>query len=217
MNVSTWLKRAFRGRGRFEPTVGMMGIAPSTVRPFSKRDLDACRNLYKLNEPGRFPPGHLEVFTESLETPQQIFLVVELDSQIAAVGGIYRSPESPQWCSLVFGMVHPNLHKKGLGTTLLLARLSLLDRPTGVWWAGIASAGDSATFFARFGFLHYGRCPLPPFMIEFDCYRAYLEESDWASCERILRERRVHLDSAGARVPVGPAIPNSLPERVRGR
>ena len=209
MSIAKWLRTVFRGQGRFEPTVGVEKIPPSVVRPYSRQDLSACREIYALNEPGRFPPGYLETFVETLESPDQLFLVVELNSQVAAVGGISRAPESPQWCSLVFGMVHPNLHRKGLGTTLLLARLAALERPTGVWWAGLSSAGGSATFFQRFGFLHYGRFPVLPDMREFDCYRTYLQESDWARCGRILEERQVTFDRAGLRVPVGPAMPDT--------
>ena len=193
----------------------MIGIPSSTVRPFSTQDLDGCRNLYVLNEPGRFPPGYLQTFTDSLESPEQLFLVVELHGQIAAVGGLYRTPESPQGCSLAFGMVHPELHRRGLGTTLLLARLAVLARPTGVWCAFLSSAGGSSTFFERFGFQHYGRYALPPDMKEFDCYRAYLEESDWSTCARILAERQVHFDRDGIQVPIGPAIPNKSLERTR--
>ena len=217
VSVVARLMRRFRGVGRLDPTVGMLAIPSSTVRAFSKQDLEVCRNLYVLNEPDRFPPGYLQTFTESLESPAQLFLVVELHGQIAAVGGICRTPESPQGCSLLFGMVHPDLHRRGLGTTLLLARLAVLERPAGVWWAFLSSAGGSSTFFERFGFRHYGRYALPPDMKEFDCYRAYLQESDWASCAAILEERQVHLDRAGIQVPVGPAIPVKSLERTRGR
>ena len=216
MSVLTRIKKLFRGYGRFEPTVGMSGIPPCTVRPFSGQDLSACRLLYELNEPGRFPPGYLDLFIESLESPTQLFLVVEFESQVAAVGGIYRAPESRQWCSLVFGMVHPNLHRKGLGTALLLARLSVLEPPTGVWWAGLASAGGSETFFKRFGFLHYGRYPSSADMREYDCYSAYLEE-DWKSCARVLAERHVNLDRTELRVPIGPATSNDSMGRLHRR
>src|SRR5262245_13975381 len=135
MSVVAWLKRSFRGQGRLDPTTGMLGIPSSNIRPFAKSDMDACRSLYTQNERGRFPPGYLQTFTDSLEPPAQLFLVVELLGQVAAVGGIYRTPESPQGCSLVFGMVRPELHRKGLGTALLLARLAILPRPTGLWWA----------------------------------------------------------------------------------
>ena len=204
MSAITWLKRSLRGRLRFDPTVGMLRIPSSTVRQITTQDLDACRNLYVLNEPGRFPPGHLQTFTDSLESPAQLSVVVELHGQIAAVGGVYRTPESPQGCSLAFGMVHPDLHKRGLGTTLLLARLAVLPRPTGVWWTFLASAGGSSTFFARFGFQHYGRYALPPDMESFDCYRSYLEESDWETCAKILAARQVHLEREGIQVPIGP-------------
>jgi len=217
MGVAGWLKRNFRGRGRFHPSVGMLRIPSSTIRPASKKDVDACRNIYYLNEPGRFPPGHVQTFIDSLESPKQLFLVAEMQGEIAAVGGICRTPESPQGSSLSFGMVHPDLHGKGLGTALLLGRLAALPRPTGVWWAILSSVGGSWTFFQRFGFLHYGRFALPPQMEEFDCYRAYLEESDWQACSRILAERRVCFDREGIQVPIGPAIPNTSLERTRER
>lgn len=167
--------------------------------------MDACRNIYRLNEPGRFPPGHLQTFTENLESSLQLFLVVELQDRIAAVGGLCRTPESPQGCGLSFGMVHPELHKRGLGTTLLLARLAVLPRPGGVWWAFLSSAGGSSTFFKRFGFQHCGRYALPPTMEEFDHYRAYLQESDWETCAKVLGDRQVQLDCEGIQVPVGPS------------
>jgi len=193
----------------------MLGIPSSNIRPFAKSDMDACRSLYTQNERGRFPPGYLQTFTDSLESPAQLFLVVELLGQVAAVGGIYRTPESPQGCSLVFGMVRPELHRKGLGTALLLARLAILPRPTGLWWAFLSSAGGSSAFFERFGFQHYGRHALPPDMREFDCYRAYLEESDWTACASILHKRRVFLTREAVQVPIGPAIPNTSLERTR--
>jgi len=215
VNVSAWIKRAFRRRGRFDPTVGAEHIRSTRVRRFSELDTGACRKLYELNEPGRFPSGYVDEFLRTLKSPLHLNLVVEAHGEVAAVGGICRTPESASGCSLVFGMVHPNHHKQGLGTTLLLARLAALSRPPGVWWTFLSSAGDSSTFFRRFGFQHYGQYPLPPDMEVFDCYRCYLEESDWEACAEILAQRDVHFDRTGIDVPLGTAIPNKSLERTR--
>jgi N-acetylglutamate synthase-like GNAT family acetyltransferase len=215
VSFSAWLKRAFRGRGRFDPTVGAQHIPSATVRRFSELDTAACRELYELNEPGRFPSGYLEEFLSTLKSSLHLYLVIEAHGKVAAVGGIYRTPEAASGCSLVFGMVHPSHHKQGLGTALLLARLAALGRPPHIWWAFLASAGGSSTFFERFGFQHYGRYPHPPDMRIFDCYRSYLEESDWESCANILAQRGVHFDRSGIDVPLGPAIPNKSLERTR--
>jgi len=217
MSVGAWLKRTFRPHSRFDPSVGSQRIPPATVRPFSRADVDACRNLYSLNEPGRFPPGYLDLFAETLESPLHLYLVVVAEGLIVAVGGIYRIPEVRSGCSLVFGMVHPQRHKQGFGTTMLLARLAALARPTERWWAFLSSAGGSATFFERFGFQYYGRYPIPPDMKAFDCYRAYLEQTEWNMCGAILAERNVRFDRDGVEVPLGPAIPNSSLERTRER
>jgi ribosomal protein S18 acetylase RimI-like enzyme len=217
VSISAWLKRAFRGQGRFDPSVGARRIPAATIRAFTHSDLDACRQLYLLNQPGRFSVRYLDLFVESLELPSHLYLIVEWQGQIAAVGGIYLTPEVPSGCTLVFGLVDPSCHRKGIGTALLLARLSVLRKPAGVWWAFLSSAGGSWTFFERFGFQHYGRFPIPPDMEYFDCYRSYLEEADWSRCATVLEEQRVHFDREGLQVPMGPAIPNQSPERTRGR
>jgi len=91
----------------------------------------------------------------------------------------------------------------------------VLRKPTGVWWAFLSSAGDSWTFFKRFGFQHYGRFPVPPDMELFDCYRSYLKEVDWSKCATVLEEQGVHFDKDDLEVPMGPAIPNTSLERTR--
>jgi len=216
LNVGAWVKRAFRGRGRFDPSIGMRRIPAATVRQFTKRDLDACRKLYELNEPGRFPVGFLQTFTESLESPQYLYLVAESEGEIAAVGGIYRMPELASGSSLAFGMVDPNLHRQGFGTTLLLARIAALKKPAGVWWVHLSSAGGSSTFFERFGFQFYGRQALSDSRA-FDCYRCHVQVSDWSSCARILQKRNVNFDLEGIEVPIGPVASDNSPQVTSDR
>ena len=55
--------------------------------------------------------------------------------------------------SLSYGMVHPSYHGKGLGTVLLLGRLSLLPTEHDIAWIpSMATVEASAPFYARFGF-----------------------------------------------------------------
>jgi hypothetical protein len=140
LSIFASLKRAFRGRGRFDPAVGADRIPRTTVRRFSELDTAICRELYELNEPGRFPSGYLDEFLRTLKSSRYLYLVVEVRGKLAAVGGIYRTPELP--------------------------------------------------------------------MRVFDCYRSYLEESDWESCVQILAQRGVHFDRTGVEVPLGPAMPD---------
>jgi GNAT superfamily N-acetyltransferase len=204
MSVGAWLKRTFRPHSRFSPSVGIQRIPSALIRAYTRVDVDACRSLYSLNEPGRFPLGYLDLFTESLESPLYSFLVVESAGQVVAVGGICRAPDVRSGCWLVFGMVHPDRHREGFGTAMLLARLAALPRPTDRWWAFLSSAGGSSTFYERFGFQYCGRTPIRSAAIALDCYRCYLEEAEWATCGRILEGRNVHFDRDGIVVPVGP-------------
>lgn len=205
MSIANWLRYALRSRHRFDPTVGAERIPAVTVRRATMHDLDACRELYELNAPGRFPAGYLEEFSRSFASPETLYLIIERDGRLVATGGIARPHQMPAGCSLLYGLVHPEHHRQGLGTTLLLARLSALGPPPGVWWVFLSSAGDSASFYERFGFRHYGRYPLPPRDELFDCYRSYLRRSDLEACRELLAARGVRFDRTGIEVPTGSA------------
>jgi hypothetical protein len=97
---------------------------------------------------------------------------------------------------------------------LLLARIAALTKPAGVWWVHLAFAGGSSTFFERFGFRLYGHHTLLDLRV-LDCYRCHVQESDWSSYGRILRERNVNFDLAGIEVPIGPVVSNNSPSVPR--
>jgi ribosomal-protein-alanine N-acetyltransferase len=203
------------GRARFSPSVAAERMPPALVRPFSRSDADACCEIFKLNQPAHFPDGFLPEFLETLQSETHLYLVVENCGEVVGLGGIYLTPELSGGSSLVFGLVHPNWHRQGFGSALLLARLSVLPKPTPRSWVHLSSGGTSDNYFQRFGFEHYGRMPIPPSMLLFDCYRSFLEEEEWRECSSILARRGVRFDRDGIAVPMGPAIPNKSLERTR--
>ncbi len=121
-----------------------------TFRPFAVPDLSACLELYKLNEPDRFPEGVISQYEKSLTDPTGCFLIAESDGEIVASGGLSMMPDG--FVVLCFGLVRPSHQGKGIGAALLLARLALLP-PTGCdYHILIFAVEKSIGYYRRFGF-----------------------------------------------------------------
>jgi ribosomal protein S18 acetylase RimI-like enzyme len=206
--IASWLQRIFRGRDRFNAVAASDRIPKVTIRQVSTSDLKACWEIYALNAPGRFPDGYFEVFKETLQSPSYLYLVVESSGAVVGVGGIYRNQELACCCSLLFGAIHPDHHRQGYGSALLLARLAALPKPDSWERILLSTVGDSAQFYKRFGFTFYDRFQLPPNQDPFDCYYSILRSSDWSGCVEVLEKSGVSFAREGLSVPTGPATPN---------
>lgn len=77
------------------------------------------------------------------------YLVGEEDGAIVACGGVAVSAE--QDARMCWGMVRRDLHRGGIGTTLLAARL-VLGAEMGATTASLATIPSSEGFFAKLGF-----------------------------------------------------------------
>jgi [ribosomal protein S18]-alanine N-acetyltransferase len=152
--IREWHRRLNYFPGQFNPYVARKRLRPVHIRPYVPADLDACLELYRLNEPGRFPPGILPEFETYLREGLALFLVIEEEGTIVGCGGIQfvRGPES-EHAHLVFGLIHPERRQSGLGSVLLLARLTTL--PDEEWIIGLDAVPSSRSFYERFGFVYF--------------------------------------------------------------
>src|SRR5690242_7316213 len=115
----------FKGPNPLHPGNWEGRLSPMTFRRIETADIPQCLQIYKLNEPGRFPEGVIDKYEKALREQNSYFLVAEKDGRIVATGGIHRFLR-PHVATLCFGLVHPEHQGKGIGTALLLARLALL-------------------------------------------------------------------------------------------
>jgi hypothetical protein len=133
---------------------GNLGSLPAChIRPLTERDYGCCKAIYQLNEAGHFPVGFDGLFGEWLMGGKSLVVVIETDDRVVAFGGINAIQR--KWlnlASLTFGMVHPDQHRKGFGTVLLFARLTLLPRTLLPWQVLISPGLTSGPFYSQFGF-----------------------------------------------------------------
>jgi predicted N-acetyltransferase YhbS len=172
-----------------------------TIRPFRDDDLANCTQLYLNNEPGRFPPGYVAKYRAELVSGNCLFLVIEEAGQIRAVGGITRaSTNHGPVAALVYGLVEPVFHKRGIGSLLLLARLAALPELEKNYAVCMAAVGGSDTFYRRFGFKSLGKFP-DHMGNKFESLAVAVSAADLQKCRELLLAAGVTFDAATLQVP----------------
>jgi ribosomal protein S18 acetylase RimI-like enzyme len=175
-------------------------IAPVEICAYGPEDFSACRELYVLNESGRFPAGALSEFEATLRKGSQLFLVAKKDRQICGCGGV-GVRKGPTDCAawLSYGLIHPKYQNQGFGTTLLLARLSLI--PSNVPFVGMSPVPASRGFYERFNFREVKRFTHSS-GVELPIHFARLSPSILFHCENLLANAGIVLPPDLPSVPV---------------
>lgn len=128
-------------------------LSPLTFRRFEAADLPRCLELYSLNKPARFPdlpPGG--DYETSLRSGRLYTLVAEKAGRLIASGSIVRYANTI-FATLCFGLVHPEYHGQGMGTSLLFCRLALLKPSEPDHAVLIFAVSHSIGFYRRFAFV----------------------------------------------------------------
>ncbi|MFS2033034.1 GNAT family N-acetyltransferase [Polaromonas sp. CT11-55] len=145
-------------------------------------DVEACEEIYRLNESSHFPNGYFPRFSDWLRNRRALIVVAEAGGSVHALGGISEQEhEGNHVAGLSFGMVHPSHHRRGYGTALLLSRLSLLKTAKPASLVMLTTTRGSETFYGRFGFKHYHSLQATSQYRE-DHYFAKVSASDRSRC-----------------------------------
>ncbi|MEB1100775.1 GNAT family N-acetyltransferase [Xanthomonas campestris pv. campestris] len=118
-----------------------------TIRAYRPHDSDACIELVDANMPKFFNAEERPDFVWFLthHAAAWHYQVVERGGDVVGCAG-YAINADGTTASLCWGMVHPQLHRQGLGTTLLLARLEALRLRAGIerlYWTPVNTRSRS--------------------------------------------------------------------------
>ncbi|WP_241235852.1 GNAT family N-acetyltransferase [Xanthomonas arboricola] len=124
------------------------------IRPYQPRDFDACMALFDANVPVFFSAGERADFAGFLSHHAAAwhYQLLERSNAVAGCAG-YAIGADGTTASLCWGMVHPRLHRCGVGTQLLLARLEALRQMPDVRRVILDTSQHTRQFYARFGFV----------------------------------------------------------------
>ena len=182
-------------RQRFRIPTSTTRLPSCRVRRMSEGDLEVCGRIYRLNEAGHLPAGAFDRFHNYVRTHMAEFVVIEADGAVRGFGGITVPKSSPvKIATLVFGMIHPDDHRKGYGTTLLIARLASLPRPADDCAVVLYATDRSVSFYDRFGFAPRSRAIDPETGVDLTGCLAQLSLNQWLACRELLQRNAVTLD-----------------------
>jgi N-acetylglutamate synthase-like GNAT family acetyltransferase len=154
-NLLNRFRHYLKGPNPLHPSVWEGRLSPIIFRKLETADISQCLEIYKLNEPGRFPGGIFNEYEKFLREQRSYVLIAERDGKILATGGIHYY-QKPYWAELCFGLVRPSEQGTGIGTASLLARLALLKESAMVYHVLIGAVTKSLGFYERFGFRRIG-------------------------------------------------------------
>jgi len=125
-----------------------------TIRTYRPDDFRTCMALFDSNVPAFFSAGERTGFVRFLthHAAAWNYRVIERADEVIASAGHAISPDG-MTAHLCWGMVHPALHRQGLGTALLLARLQAPRLRPDVKQVVLDTSQHTQAFYARFGFV----------------------------------------------------------------
>ncbi|RYD27392.1 MAG: N-acetyltransferase [Verrucomicrobiaceae bacterium] len=148
--MAGWFEKLFREHGVFKVPGNARDLPACRIRPYREDDREACTRIYQLNEGGNFRGG-LDAFLNTLEHGHSLYLVCEEAGEVRAMGSMnIRNIYGEEFVDFFYGMVHPDHQRRGFGTAMVLARLSVLPPPRDEWRIRMHSVADP--FHRKFGF-----------------------------------------------------------------
>lgn len=120
------------------------------IRKYTSQDRETCLGIYRANlEAGLIPDRYEDEFLAELGSGDALTLVIVVAGQVLGCGSVRCFWDEGRLCSnLSFGLIHPDHHRKQLGSYLLVSRLSLLDRNKGECTATLSATDHSVGFYA---------------------------------------------------------------------
>lgn len=188
------------------------------VRCLGSDDHARCVEVYRANEKGRFPAGFEPTLRESLVGPHYLWVGLMVNDRLIAFGGVTRAPAirfDHAW--LVFGMVDPVMHGRGLGSCLLLTRLSALPRPAKPVKVMMSNVRGVQAFFERFGFTHQGEIIAGNDGARLDSSAATLREPAWRQGREMLQAQGLSIDTLVVPEADLWSLPGATPDESEGR
>lgn len=124
-------------------------LVPCRIRKCEERDWPELERFYRAQEGKTIPHGCFEQFQQNMRSSS--YLVAEHQDILVAGGGLVYDSEFVR-ARLTFGIVRPESQRKGIGTTMVLARLSLIPAESVCTEVRLTATEWSKPFLERFGF-----------------------------------------------------------------
>lgn len=124
-----------------------------TIRDYVATDRDACIAIFDSNVPVFFVPSERREFADFLDRSPGRYAVVEDErGAVIACGGIAASRSDPVGVDLTWGMVHGEMHGRGIGQFLTQERLSWIRQMPSISIVYLNTSHLTEAFYQKMGF-----------------------------------------------------------------
>ncbi len=194
-----WFRRMTRREGWLEASGARRRMRPSQVRLYTPADFEDCVELYRLNEPNRFPAEDLPNFEKALHAGNALRFVIEEGGSLLGCGAVQvQNTERGDFAVLSYGLVHPQWHGRGIGSTLLVARIAVIPKEIPV--VALMTVPASRSFYESYGFCQ--RASMNVRGAELPLCYARICPDDIQYCQSLLARAGVKLPAHALNVPV---------------
>jgi N-acetylglutamate synthase-like GNAT family acetyltransferase len=130
-------------------------LQPLVFRQVEDTDLRWCHEMLRRNESSGVPPNGWQEYHEYITSGESLTVVAENAAGVrVGTFGLHWLNETVCWLSYV--LVEPDSHRGGIGSTMLIAALSLLKRTGPDQMLMLAALETSERFYRQFGFISLG-------------------------------------------------------------
>lgn len=123
----------------------------ATIRKYHPEDKNDVVETFKLNVPTYFSEIEIQLLINFLEDLKDEAFVITMEDQIVGFAGINRDLEKNEGL-LSWGFIHPNFHKKGLGSLLTKHRISVLNEDKRLKTIIVRTSQLVFPFYEKMGF-----------------------------------------------------------------
>lgn len=121
------------------------------IRKYEASDKESVLNLLKLNTPAYFSPAEEKDLIYYLENELEEYYVVEIDNNIVGAGG-FNLMEKQTLVAISWDFIHPDFHRKGIGTALTLYRIDKIRKIKSVETISVRTSQLVYKFYEKLGF-----------------------------------------------------------------
>lgn len=121
------------------------------VRPYLPSDKPQLMALIRANTPTYFAIEEEQDFSNYLDNELDAYFVVESDGEIIGCGGVNYADNKTRGV-ISWGMIHPDLHGKGIGAILLQHRLDFLKQQETISKITVRTSQLTYKFYEKYGF-----------------------------------------------------------------
>ena len=120
------------------------------LRPYTAADRDGCLAVFDSNTPDFFAPSERADYEKFLDSQDGSYFVMENEGRLLGCGG-YALDNQTQG-SLIWGMIHRDWHRNGLGRYLLYYRMKKMTDSGTLQVVRLDTSQRTAPFFEKQGF-----------------------------------------------------------------